>query len=58
LNVEIFSPAAIKHIQKFRKLQPSAEVVTGILSGSITALSRAITLIEVQTLTIWKEPMK
>jgi LAO/AO transport system kinase len=44
---EIFSPAAIKHIQKFRKLQPSAEeLVNGILAGSITALSRAITLIE------------
>lgn len=44
---EIFSPLAVKNIQKFRKIQPSAaELVTGILSGSITALSRAITLIE------------
>jgi LAO/AO transport system kinase len=44
---EIFSPSAVKNIQKFRKIQPSAEeLVTGILSGSITALSRAITLIE------------
>jgi LAO/AO transport system kinase len=44
---EIFSPSSVKNIQKFRKVQPSSEeLVNGILSGSITALSRAITLIE------------
>jgi LAO/AO transport system kinase len=44
---EIFSPLAVKNIQKFRKIQPSAEeLVNGILSGSITDLSRAITLVE------------
>jgi LAO/AO transport system kinase len=46
LNGEIFSPAAVKNIQKFRKLQPSAENwFTGILSGSIY-VSASITLIE------------
>jgi LAO/AO transport system kinase len=44
---EIFSPSVVKNIQKYRKLQPSSEeLVTGILSGNITALSRAITLVE------------
>jgi LAO/AO transport system kinase len=44
---EIFSPSVVKNIQKFRKVQPSSdELVKGILSGNITALSRAITLIE------------
>lgn len=44
---EIFSPSVVKTIQKFRRIQPSSEeLVNGILSGSITALSRAITLIE------------
>jgi len=44
---EIFSPAVVKNIQKFRKVQPSSdELVKGILLGNITALSRAITLIE------------
>ncbi|WP_339918583.1 methylmalonyl Co-A mutase-associated GTPase MeaB [uncultured Flavobacterium sp.] len=44
---EIFSPSVVKNIQKYRKVQPSSdELVTGILSGNITALSRAITLVE------------
>jgi LAO/AO transport system kinase len=44
---EIFSPSVVKNIQKYRKIQPSSEeLVKGILSGNITALSRAITLIE------------
>jgi LAO/AO transport system kinase len=44
---EIFSPSVVKKIQKFRQVQPSSEeLVNGIVSGSITALSRAITLIE------------
>lgn len=44
---EIFSPAVVKNIQKFRKIQPSSDALfDGILSGNITALSRAITLVE------------
>ncbi len=44
---EIVSAKSIKHVQDLRKTQPSAnELVTGILSGDITSLSRAITLIE------------
>ncbi len=44
---EIMSTNAVKHIQQYRKIQPSSqELVHGILSGNITALSRAITLIE------------
>jgi LAO/AO transport system kinase len=44
---EIFSPTVVKNIQKYRKVQPSSqELVTGILSGTITALSRSITLVE------------
>jgi LAO/AO transport system kinase len=44
---EITSATAIEQIQRFRRIQPSAAaLVSGILSGNITALSRAITLIE------------
>ena len=44
---EIISTTAVGAIQQFRKVQPSSqELVDGILSGNITALSRAITLIE------------
>jgi LAO/AO transport system kinase len=44
---EIISPSAMKNIKEFRKKQPSAsELIEGILSKNITALSRAITLIE------------
>ncbi|HEX8577162.1 MAG TPA: methylmalonyl Co-A mutase-associated GTPase MeaB [Flavobacterium sp.] len=44
---EIVSAHVVKTIQRFRKVQPSAEeLVDGILSGNITALSRAITLVE------------
>jgi LAO/AO transport system kinase len=44
---EIISTVAVEHIQQFRKIQPSAkELVKGILEENITALSRAITLVE------------
>ena len=44
---EITSATSIEQIQRFRRIQPtSQELVSGILSGNITALSRAITLIE------------
>ena len=44
---EFISSAAVKKIQKFRKIQPSSEeLVRGILAGSIPDLSRAITLVE------------
>lgn len=44
---EIISTASVKNIQKFRNIQPtSKELVAGILSGNITTLSRAITLVE------------
>jgi LAO/AO transport system kinase len=44
---EIVSEKVAEQIHTFRKLQPSAkELVNGILNGNITALSRAITLIE------------
>lgn len=44
---EIVSATVVKNIQKFRKVQPSAEeLVKGILSGNISDLSRAITLVE------------
>jgi LAO/AO transport system kinase len=44
---EIISSNAIHQIKEFRKKQPSAtELIDGILEGNITALSRAITLIE------------
>ena len=44
---ESISSQSVEHIQHSRKVQPSAEeLVEGILSGNITALSRAITLVE------------
>ncbi|MFV7234679.1 MULTISPECIES: methylmalonyl Co-A mutase-associated GTPase MeaB [Flavobacterium] len=44
---EIISPIAVENIKKIRKVQPSSqELVGGILAGNITALSRAITLVE------------
>ena len=43
----MISTSSVGTIQQFRKVQPSAkELVDGILSGNITTLSRAITLIE------------
>ena len=44
---EIISSTALEQIQKFRKIQPSSkELIKGILSGNISDLSRAITLVE------------
>ena len=44
---EIVSSNAVNQVQKFRKIQPSSqELIDGILSGNIAALSRAITLVE------------
>nr|WP_315201309.1 methylmalonyl Co-A mutase-associated GTPase MeaB [uncultured Flavobacterium sp.] len=44
---EIISSSTMQNIKTFRKKQPSAsELIEGILSKNITALSRAITLIE------------
>ena len=44
---EIISSVSVGTIQQFRKVQPSPkELVDGIVAGNITALSRAITLIE------------
>jgi LAO/AO transport system kinase len=44
---EIVSASAVDTIQYFRKIQPSAkDLVEGILAKNITALSRAITLVE------------
>ena len=44
---EIISSNSVAKIQQFRKKQPSTnELVDGILAGNITALSRAITLVE------------
>jgi len=44
---EIVSSNAVNEVQKFRKIQPSSqELIEGILSGNISALSRAITLVE------------
>lgn len=44
---EIISANAVNQIQKFRKKQPSTkELIEGILSGNISDLSRAITLVE------------
>lgn len=44
---EIISAASVEQIQKFRRTQPSAEeLITNILKGDKTALSRAITLVE------------
>ncbi|HSN49208.1 MAG TPA: hypothetical protein VLR29_10650, partial [Flavobacterium sp.] len=44
---EIVSSTAVDQVQQFRKIQPSSqELIDGILSGNIAALSRAITLVE------------
>jgi LAO/AO transport system kinase len=44
---EIISSIAVEQIQKHRKIQPSSKnLIEGILSGNISALSRAITLVE------------
>ena len=44
---EILNKSSVVHIQQSRKVLPSSnELVDGILSGNITALSRAITLVE------------
>ena len=44
---ESISSQSVEHIQHSRKFQPSAEeLIEGILAGNITALSRAITLVE------------
>jgi LAO/AO transport system kinase len=44
---EIVSSNVVKQIQRFRKIIPtSKELVSGILEGNITDLSRAITLVE------------
>ena len=44
---EIISASVVENIQQSRKVQPSSkELVEGILEGNITALSRAITLVE------------
>ena len=44
---EIVSKNAVEQVQQFRKIQPSSkELIDGILLGNISALSRAITLIE------------
>ena len=44
---ESISSSAVNQVQKSRKKQPSAQELTeGILAGNISALSRAITLIE------------
>ena len=44
---EIVSEKVAEQIHTFRKIQPSAkELVDGILNGNVTALSRAITLVE------------
>jgi LAO/AO transport system kinase len=44
---EIISGKGVDKIQDFRKKQPtSKELIDGILNGTITALSRAITLVE------------
>ena len=44
---EIVSSNAVNQVQKFRKIQPSSqELIDGILSGNIAALSRAITMVE------------
>jgi len=47
LDSEISNTSSIQNIQQKRKAQPTAEeLITGILKGNMTALSRAITLIE------------
>jgi LAO/AO transport system kinase len=44
---EIISSASVEHIKNLKKRQPSSEeLISGILAGNITALSRAITLVE------------
>jgi hypothetical protein len=44
---ESINSQSVEHIQHSRKIQPSAEeLVQGIIAGNITALSRAITLVE------------
>jgi LAO/AO transport system kinase len=44
---ETFSSIVVSQIQQFRRKQPSVEeLITGILKGDKTALSRAITLVE------------
>ncbi|WP_394760036.1 methylmalonyl Co-A mutase-associated GTPase MeaB [Flavobacterium sp.] len=44
---DIISSNSLKKIQQFRKIQPSSEeLVSGILAGNITDLSRAITIVE------------
>ncbi len=44
---EIISYNAVNQVQKYRKIQPSSkELIEGILLGNISALSRAITLVE------------
>lgn len=44
---EMISTKSVGAIQRFRKIQPtSKELVEGILAENITALSRAITLVE------------
>ncbi len=49
---EIISSNAVSQIREFRKKQPSSvELVEGILTGNITALSRAITLVESTNIT-------
>jgi LAO/AO transport system kinase len=46
-TTEIVNSNAVNQVLKFRKIQPSAkELIDGILSGNISALSRAITLVE------------
>lgn len=46
-NLEIISSIAVEQIQKHRKIQPSSKnLIEGIISGNISALSRAITLVE------------
>jgi len=44
---EIISSSSVEHIKNLKKKQPSSkELVDGILAGNISALSRAITLVE------------
>ncbi len=44
---ESISSKAVNQVQKYRKTQPSSKVlIEGIFSGNISALSRAITLVE------------
>ena len=44
---ESISSTVVNHIKSLKKIQPSsAELISGILAGNLTALSRAITLVE------------